>query len=329
MRIRSKSKIDFNEIILESDKKILPELHHINFITKLFFRTLPIRIKHIEKKAIFHSSYYRYTKNKNVKNIITVYDFTHEYYLRGFSSIVYRIQKKRAIKNAAGIICISENTKKDLLYFYPKLNTDIVKVIYLAASEDYFPITGIDITKTNYSSLKEKKILSFIGKRTNYKNFDLAIKVINKLPKDYHLLIIGGDTLDNNELKKLSCISGRYSYQRPNNSQEINVVYNISFCYLYLTNYEGFGLPILEAMKAGCPVICQNNSSIPEVYGDVDNLVRNTNDVDEICSKIVKLEEKNFRHKLIEQGFLNEKRFNWNNTFKQTIEFYRQINALT
>ncbi|MDA7643391.1 glycosyltransferase family 4 protein, partial [Akkermansiaceae bacterium] len=282
----------------------------------------------VDDYSIFHSSYFRFSRNKSVKNITTVYDFTYELHIKGLSAKFHKMQKGLAIKNASGIICISESTKKDLLSFYPDLDSETIRVIYLAASDCYYKINNLDILETRFASLKGKKILSFVGKRIKYKNFSLAVNMLKNLPKEYHLVIIGGGDLNNDEIDLLSFIEKRFTHFKNVNSEELNIVYNISFCYLYLSEYEGFGIPVLEAMQAGCPVLAQNISSIPEVYGKVDNLVMNINSVSECCEKILRLEEVTYRKKVIDQGIRNAENFSWDKTFNQTFDFYNYVNDL-
>lgn len=335
-RLKQKPNIElkFIELIKDPTKfkeRVSLEKSDIVYDRKLsikLLKYLPIANKIVDNNSIFHSSYFRFSINKNVKNIITIYDFTYELYIKGLSAKVHQFQKRLAIKNASGIICISESTKKDLLSFYPEIDSKIVKVIYLAASDRYYPINNINILETIFSSLKDKKILSFIGKRIKYKNFSLALSILKNLPKEYHLVIIGGGDLNKEEIEILSSIEDRFTHFKNVNSEELNILYNISFCYLYPSQYEGFGIPVLESMQAGCPVLCQNVSSIPEVYGQVDNFVMNINCLNECCENILKLEDASYRKKVIEQGILNAKNFSWDKTFNETFDFYNYINDL-
>ncbi|OGH88659.1 MAG: hypothetical protein A3J93_01015 [Candidatus Magasanikbacteria bacterium RIFOXYC2_FULL_42_28] len=290
-------------------------------------RYFPINKINVLDNSIFHSSYFRYSTNKKVKNVITVYDFTYEYYMRGLAKRVHHWQKSLAIRKAAGIICISENTKKDLLHFYPDLDEKNIKVIYLSADKSFKKIENLDIATTRFKDLNGKKVVSFVGKRTEYKNFKMATEVIKKLPADYHLLIVGGGDITNKEKATLASFERRYTHMPDVNSEELNIVYNLSFCYLYPSEYEGFGIPILEAMQAGCPVICQNVSSIPEVYGEVGNIVNGFNDVEEFCANIIKLESTDFRMGIIKRGTDNASRFNWNKTGKETFDFYNFLSG--
>jgi mannosyltransferase len=146
-------------------------------------RILFERVKNIDIREknpfIFHSSYYRYCKNKNAINITTVHDFIYEFFRHDLKSIIHKIQKKTAIEKSKAIIFNSENTKKDFMTFFPTFK-GIKKVIYLGLSEDYYHI-----------NLVRKNVVIYIGGRTGYKNFFYAIEILKKLPH-YILQIIGG-----------------------------------------------------------------------------------------------------------------------------------------
>lgn len=335
-RIKFASNVDLKFIELINTKNKFSDRIFVNESDIVYERKLSIKIlrylpvinKMVHGNSIFHSSYYRFSLNKNIKNITTIHDFTYEFHMGGLSAKVHQLQKRLAIKNSSGIICISKSTKKDLLSFYPELDSKIIKVIYSAASDCYYPISNINILETRFSSLKDKKILSFVGKRIKYKNFTLAVNILKNLPENYHLVIVGGGDLNKKEIEMLSCIMNRFTHFKYINSEELNILYNVSFCYLYPSEYEGFGLPVLESMQAGCPVLCQNVSSIPEVYGQVDNLVMNMNSLNEFCKNILKLEDATYRKKIIKQGVLNAKKFSWNKTFNETFDFYNYVNDL-
>ena len=104
----------------------------------------------------------------------------------------------------------------------------------------------------------------------------------------------------------------------------LNKLYNKAFALLYPSAYEGFGLPVVEAQKAGCPVLALNNSSIKEVIGDKEQLVERPN-VSSFCKQIEKLKQDTYRNNIIQNGIKNAQQFTWNNTFSQYMELYQHI----
>ena len=93
---------------------------------------------------------------------------------------------------------------------------------------------------------------------------------------------------------------------------------------LYPSSYEGFGIPIIEAMKTGCPVVSTNFSSIPEIAGDAAILVKKINK-DSFIEAIKLLENKSFKKKLIKRGLTQVNKFNWDKCYLETLKFYEQV----
>jgi mannosyltransferase len=261
---------------------------------------------------IFHSSYYRYCKNKNAINVTTIHDFTYEHFRKDIKSNIHKWQKKCSIYHSDGIICVSENTKNDLLNIFQNYE-GIVKIIYEGYSNDY---VNLDINKTNTAI--------YIGSRVDYKNFKYAVKIISVMPKMV-LDIIGGGKLTRSEILYLeSLIPGRYNYYYSLTNQELNRKYNEANFLLYPSKYEGFGIPVVEAQAACCPVVCCEISSLPEVGGDAVIYISGK-DINADIQAISRLDDKCFYDKLIERGLINCKRFSWEACAKQTLEFYQEV----
>lgn len=310
--------IEFNLISYDNSNCIVNE-YVDNVISKRarcsvgFERYLDCKCKDYN---IFHSTYYRLPKSNSGRIVTTVHDFTYEIYNSGIKRLVHSYQKKRAILNSDAIICISENTKKDLLHFIPECNEDKIHVIYNGVSEKFYPLEC-------KKELKGKYVL-FIGARGGYKNFHSVIKAMAE-HKDLLLIIVGGGGLSLEEIKVLTdSIPSRYSYYSNVTTENLNLLYNNAFCLVYPSLYEGFGIPVIEAMKAGCPVITTNSSSLPEVAGKAAILL-NEPDVNSIADAIQELYEDSFRQNLVELGFSQASRFSWEITYLKTLELYDSL----
>lgn len=285
-------------------------------------RYLPFT-KKLANKSIFHSSYYRISLQKNIINIVTVHDFVYEYFRSGLAKYVHTWQKKFALKRADGIICISENTKRDLIKFLPSANKKPIKVIYLAASDSFYPIKKIQAAD-KLKGVATQKYALFVGSRAVYKNFGIAVEAVARIA-NCQLVVVGGGELTGKEEALLNQkLGSKYQCVGYVSDDKLNRLYNSALCLLYPSSYEGFGIPVIDAMKAGCPVVSTSISSIPEVAGDAALLI-DSMDPENFSKAIESLENKSFREKLVEKGFEQSKKFSWDKCFEETYSFYKRL----
>ena len=243
--------------------------------------------------TLFHSSYFRICPHPLATNITTIHDLTYHYYRKGMAKAVHLWEEQRALRHSKAVICVSENTKWDLLNCYPWLDEEQIKVVYNGVGDEFFPIPSVE----------KKGYLLYVGNRAvEYKRYDVAQEVAR---------------LTGLELVTASNVS----------REQLNIMYNEALCLLYPSDYEGFGIPILEAQKAGCPVIAQNTSSVPEVIGAAGLMV-NHNTAARVAADMAEI----VRHLLsqptqgiIAAGLENAKRFSWDKTYKQMKQIYSQL----
>ncbi len=262
---------------------------------------------------IFHSTYYRSLRNKkNTILISTFYDFIHEYYRKDFKSNILIYFKKEVAKQSDIIHCISENTKNDLLNIYGNKFENKCRVIYPFISDDYLKL-----------NLETKNQILYVGGRQEYKNFNSVVMAISKI-KNYKLKIVGGGILNNNEKLFLNNYLGdRYEHVGFISNKKLNIEYNKSKCLVYCSNYEGFGIPIIEAMKSGCPVIVKKGSSIDEVVNN-SGLMLKTASPTEIAEAIKSFDDLKLRNKFVKKGIENSYRF----TTSKLIKHYNMLYSL-
>lgn len=268
------------------------------------------------KDDIFHSSYYRYLKG--AKNITTIHDFTYEYYVKGIKQKVHTWQKRQAILNSEKIICISNNTRDDLLRFIPEVDPTKVEVIYNGVNEFFFPLSVTNSIE-GFPYGKGEYILFVGDRKSKYKQFDLAVKVVSEIKKP---LAIVGRPLTQEEITKLN--GTNYHVLSGISTETLNILYNNAFCLLYPSLYEGFGIPVIEAQRAGCPVIAGSNSSIIEVIGEGGIALEKLN-ISNILEAIQTLDKSTYRNEVIKKGLENSQRFSWDKTYDQTIKVYQSL----
>ena len=321
---------DFKVEYLEYDKK--PEnifYRQIDFDGKyihrvrLFFlkmqRYLDLRMRNVKTLHIFHSTHYRYSKNKNAINITTVHDFTYEYFMSGLAAKVHFWQKRKAILNSDYVICISESTKRDLLKFIPEYDASRIRIIYNGVSDDYFQIPA---EKNDFNLYKEQEYVVFVGARTGYKNFDLVVDSLVGTP---YKLVIVGKPLSETETERINSRIGASAYTHVGyvSNAELNKIYNKAYALMYPSSYEGFGIPILEAQKAGCPVIGYKASSVPEVMGDERLLIKYLNP-EGIQQCLSMLSDNSVRNDIISHGKSNALKFSWDRMYAEVVELYQE-----
>jgi len=247
----------------------------------------------------------------------------------GFSpqfKLVYRFLLPWLAKRSKKIITVSNFSKNELGYFC-KINPSRIEVISESGAHIKKYTPDIEILKKN--NLRSKKYILAVSSLNPNKNFQSvasALKLIDEnLIKDIDFAIVGG--------QNTACFSGNKTnspvkaskYLGYVTDEELKALYENAFCFIYPSLYEGFGLPPLEAMECGCPVLCSNAASLPEVCGDAV-LYFDPYQPENIADKLeLFINHPELRNELIEKGKTRAHQFTWEKSAAQVINI---INSL-
>jgi len=317
-----------NELINDNsflDIVIGRKIKNVPRYTGKFFRILnnilfEYYITKINPKII-HLTYYDKIFNLNKKKkILTVYDLIHEkFILNSYKN--NNLPKKKAINEADHIICISESTRKDLLDIY-KIDKKKTSVIYLASS--------FSCNKTDGSLINNVPSILYVGDRARYKNFYNFIKAISNsklLKNNVNINCFGSSPFSKQELTLFlseGFNDGTFNHITGNNDV-LKKLYLNSTVFVYPSLYEGFGLPILEAMSLGCPVICSNTSSMKEIGGD-SVWYFDPSSIDDMTLSIEKIINSDQDRKiLIKKGLEKNRHFSWTKCAQETLVIYNNV----
>ena len=283
--------------------------------------SLPIYLNFKNKDDVFFSPAHYSPRLCPAPLVVTIHDLSYYYYPTDFlKKDLYKLISwtKNSVKKAKKVIAVSESTKKDIVRFY-EIPKNKIKVIY----------NGFEKKQTNNKSTIKRLIGSpyilFVGTLQPRKNIKTLIRAFSHFKKnnpDFKLAIAGkkGWLYEGilNETKSLGLSNEVLFLDFVDENKLINL-YKNAFCLVLPSFYEGFGIPILEAMSYNCPVICSNTSSLPEIAGDAA-LFFNPKNIDELVKQLnVINRSEDLRKNLIEKGGERIKLFSWEKCAKETL----------
>jgi glycosyltransferase involved in cell wall biosynthesis len=265
---------------------------------------------------------------KGVKTAVAIHDISYEAHPEWYSwqnKILLRWISKRSAKIADIIFTCSEFTKNEILKYY-KIKPEKIFVIPLAVDEIFVPYHSIEGTEYGIKN----RFIFYVGaifiRRFIPETIEAFEKIAARLP-EYQFLISGPNYTHpfidiDNLIKKTNQEIGREAILYNNHVSDKDLVnlYNGADLFIWLSSYEGFGLPPLEAMACGTPVITTKVTSLPEVVGDAALFVENPKDIDEINHAIYKiLSDEKVRNHLIQEGLTQVQKFSWRRTAEETL----------
>jgi glycosyltransferase involved in cell wall biosynthesis len=307
------------------------KLRTIKTVNELLNRRFSNACLRQRKQDIFHPTYYETYFLKYLKLrpfVLTVYDLTHEKFFARNAAVEKILEQKKAlIQQASHIISISDNTKKDVVSYY-NIAPEKITTVYLASS---FTETAADseVNDADAKSLPASYILFVGSRKEGYKNFMAFAKeaapVIRKL--NIHLVIAGGNTLTAAEtalLKELNIYNMTISFAHVSDAF-LKQLYKNALVFIFPSLYEGFGIPVLEAMQCHCAVLLSDNSSLPEVGGGAATYFDpfTAGDLGASLEKLIRDETR--RKQMLIKGIEQAAKFNWDTTAAQHVEVYKNL----
>lgn len=267
--------------------------------------------------SVFHSSYYRRPNERNLPTVVTVHDFVYERHAKGPRRWVHMFQKHAAIRAAQAVICVSEATRQDLMEFVGGIPGQTVHVIHNGVSEVFRPLSAAPISPP---------YVLFVGERRGYKNFTRLLAAMAFLP-DLELRCVGGADLRPDEWASIPAgARHRVKHLGFVSAHELNQHYNDAFCLVYPSSYEGFGIPVIEAMRAGCPVVSIQCKAVLEIGGSALTVAADASPP-ALADAVLRLSDPAYRNHVVSKGFEISRRFSWDRTHERTLAVYSSLGA--
>jgi glycosyltransferase involved in cell wall biosynthesis len=280
------------------------------------------------KPDIVHETYYfKYPLgSKSAARVLTIYDMIHEKFESQFQyGDKTAKHKAAAAARADHVICISESTKRDVVDILG-ISAEKISVIHLGF--DLMAANSNDGSKVTNDT--HKPYLLYVGSRGGYKNFQLMLEAFalsQKLKSEFKLVCFGGGPFVAEELALLNKLNLSESQiiQLSGDDQLLASCYRDASAFIFPSLYEGFGIPPLEAMSYGCPVVCSNTSSIPEVVGDAGHYFDpyDMQSMQQAIEMVVNSSE--LSASLIAKGQIRLNQFSWDKCANETFDVYREM----
>ena len=263
-----------------------------------------------EKADLFISTYY--TTPLSTPSVFMAYDMIPEVVGTDLSQPMWQ-QKHYGINHASAYITISESTARDLLKLFPHTSSELVTVAPCGIQDIFTPASTEEINQFKAKYNISKPYFVLVGDRVGvngYKNTSLFFNAFSQIPnsQDFEIVCIGSQTVLEPQLR--AYVPNATVHLLKLDDSELRIAYSGAIALVYPSKYEGFGLPVLEAMACGCPVITCPNGSIPEVGGEAVLYV-NSDDANELVNKLLDVQQPEVRQSLIAAGLEQAKKFSW------------------
>ncbi|MDB5120234.1 MAG: pglJ 2 [Sphingobacteriales bacterium] len=266
-------------------------------------------------------------KKSLIPSIVTIHDLIFLRFPQYYNFIdrkIYGFKFKYACKNANKIIAVSEQTKRDIITFF-RIDPEKIKVIYQNCASEFKNSERKHEISIKYQ-LPEKYILN-VGSIEERKNILVIVKALKYISDDIHLVIVGKETVYANKVKKYiedNGLTARVHILKNVPFIDLPSLYQLAKVFVYPSKFEGFGIPILEAMQSGIPVIAATGSCLEEAGGP-NSLYVDPENVDGFAKAINQVNENiDLKAKMIREGHDYAKRFDDHIIAKQILDLYKE-----
>ncbi|MCE2699152.1 MAG: glycosyltransferase family 1 protein [Nostocales cyanobacterium LE14-WE4] len=257
----------------------------------------------------------------NCRFIVTAFDMIPLRFPKRFSPLTtyHKYYTPEVFKQAEHIICISESTANDIIQFY-QIPSHKITPILLAGDNSHF----------QFLNLPTRNYFLYVGRQDPYKNLQRLITAFSALPhrNDYELWLAGPYDQRYSPLLEIQTqelgISHLVKFLNYVSYDELPIIINQAIALVFPSLWEGFGLPVLEAMACGTPVITSNVSSLPEVAGDAAILINPYNPGEITAAMTTIINDSETRKQLSEKGLKRANQFSWEKTGLATVEVLKQ-----
>jgi len=300
-----------------------------------FFRKIKSHcalLKQIQFDIYFEPNFIFIDSIKSKKRVVSVFDFSFDLYPEWHPKdrvLYFKENFWNSIKKADIIIMPSNFIYHEAISKY-EFDKSILRVVYPGVDHDIFREYSSDLVKRVCEKYKlPENFILFVGSiepRKNLKNLILAYNLLpESLKRDFSLVLTGFSGWKNSEIMGLLNKNNKVIYTGYVSEIELALIYNKASVFVFPSFYEGFGLPPLEAMACGCPVIVSDSASLPEVCGD-SALYVNPKEPESIANSIMKIiEDTELRNQLVRKGIERAKNFRWENTAKEILKIFEEV----
>jgi alpha-1,3-rhamnosyl/mannosyltransferase len=278
--------------------------------------------------ALYHSPYYLMPYFPGRPTILTFHDaipLRFPAYVSARARLFFWLTLQLALRSADHVITVSRSAQHDLRAAAPSLQSADVTTIYEAADPRFAPQSAAAIARVRDRYALPADFFLYVGSNKPHKNLPLLVQAHARLPANSPSLVIAGPWDARYPEAKQIADPARVRFLGPIDEADLPALYSAALAFVFPSRYEGFGLPVLEAMACGTPVICGNTSSLPEVVGDAALLI-DPADVSALVEALQRLlDDPALRQQLSARGLERAARFSWGRAAAETLAVYRRV----